>query len=466
MIYISKFTIAFVLVISSFSGVAQELEGFWNGYAELMGRTYRLEFEFTSTGNGFEGTMRSPDQGAPKTDLASIQFDQSNLKFEVPAIELRFEGTYAAVGNTIEGQIFQNGMVYPINLQREKLEEVRLKRPQTPQPPFDYHIEEVTFPSTDGSIHLAGTLTTPTTDLQAVVVMVSGSGPQNRDSNILDHKSFWVWADYFAQNGIACLRYDDRGVADSEGNFAAATSFDFANDARAALDYLLSRSEFAESQVGLVGHSEGGLIAAIVGAMPERVDFLVSLAGMGKDGRSVLETQNIDLRVGAGLSLESARTETERTMELIDLVVSTKDSTAAAAAIFNTINKKWPEESIQGSREELGAIYNNNINNLWMRTLLVTDPAPYWEKTTCPVLAINGDKDLQVSAGANLRAIQFALRRGGNTQSTFRTFKNHNHLLQETENGSAELYGKIEQTVSPEVLTFVTDWILKTTAEK
>lgn len=465
MIYISKFAIAFVLVISSLSGVAQELEGFWNGYADLMGRTYRLEFEFTSTEEGFDGTMRSPDQGASKTALANIQFGLSELEFEVPAIELRFEGTYDTDGNTIQGQIFQNGMVYSIHLQREKLEEVKLKRLQTPQPPFDYLIEEVTFPSRDGSFHLAGTLTTPNTALQAVVVMVSGSGPQNRDSAILDHKLFWVWADYFAQNGIACLRYDERGVADSEGNYAAATSFDFANDARAALDFLLTRNEFAAIQVGLVGHSEGGLIAAIIGAMPERVDFLVSLAGMGKDGRSVLETQNIDLRVGSGLSLESARAETERTIELFDIVVSTKDSTAAAEAIYQTINETWPEESIQGSQEELAAIYNNSVNNPWMRTLLVTDPAGYWEKTTCPVLAINGDKDLQVAAGANLRAIQFALRRGGNALGTFHTFKNHNHLLQQTENGSAELYGKIEHTVSLEVLTFVTDWILKTTAK-
>lgn len=466
MVYIWKFTIAFVLVISSLNGVAQKLEGFWNGYAELMGRTYRLEFEFTSTGDGFEGTMRSPDQGAPKTALANIQFDQSELEFEVPAAELRFEGRYDAVGDTIQGQIFQNGLVYPINLQREKLGEVKVKRPQTPQPPFDYLIEEVTFPSHDGSFHLAGTITTPATALQAVVVMVSGSGPQNRDSDILDHKLFWVWADYFAQNGIACLRYDDRGVADSEGNYAAATSFDFANDARAALDFLLTRNEFAVIQVGLVGHSEGGLIAAIIGAMPERVDFLVSLAGMGKDGRTVIKTQNIDLRVGAGLSLESARAETELTMELIDLVVSTQDSTEAAEAIYQTINETWPEESIQGSREELAAIYNSSVNNPWMRTLLVTDPSGYWEKSTCPVLAINGDKDLQVAAGANLRAIQFALRRGGNTQGTFHTFKNHNHLLQQTANGSAELYGKLEQTVSPEVLTFVTDWILKTTAKQ
>ena len=446
-------------------GSAQMLSGFWNGYADLMGRTMRLELEFTETTNGFEGTMQSPDQGSGAKVLDAIDLEEGVLRFKVPDLDLRFEGTYIVDGNTIDGQIFQSGNSYPISLQRERLEAIKPTRPQTPQPPFDYAVEELTFPSKNGKFNLAGTLTTPKTALKAVVVLVSGSGPQDRNSEILDHKSFWVWANYLAQNGIACLRYDDRGVGASEGNFATATSFDFANDARAALDYLLSRKEFSSSKVGLMGHSEGGLIASIIGAMPERIDFLVSLAGMGKDGRAVLEAQNIDMRVEAGLTIEAARSETQKTMALFDIAIGTPDSAATAQAIYKTIDETWQKEPSLGTSKEIAALFNSSINTQWMRTLLTTDPADYWEKTTCLVLAINGDKDLQVAAGANLRAIQFALRRGGNAQGTFHTFKNHNHLLQETEDGRIDLYGKLEQTISPEVLTFVTNWIVKSTAK-
>jgi pimeloyl-ACP methyl ester carboxylesterase len=461
----SKCLLVFLLFLNCSSCFAQTLSGFWNGYTELMGRTMRLEFEFTKTTNGFEGTMRSTDQGSSPKALDGIAFDQSVLSFDVLDFKVHFEGTYIADGNTIDGQIFQSGKSYPISLQRERLEAIKPNRPQTPQPPFDYAVEELTFPSKSGTFNLSGTLTTPKGNIKAVVVLVSGSGPQDRNSEILDHKSFWVWADYLAQNGIACLRYDDRGVRASEGDFTTATSFDFANDARAALDYLLSRKEFSSLKVGLMGHSEGGLIASIIGGMPERIDFLISLAGMGKNGRTILETQNIDLRVGAGLTLEAARSETQKTMALFDIAIGTPDSATTAQAIYKTIDETWPKGATQGSTEETAALFNNSINTKWMRTLLTTEPAEYWEKTTCPVLAINGDKDLQVAAGANLRAIQFALRRGGNAQGTFHTFKNHNHLLQETEDGRIDLYGKLEQTISPEVLTFVTNWIIKTTAK-
>ncbi len=459
-----QFSIICFLLGNTIASSAQNIDGFWNGYATLMGQDLRIVVQVEETPDGLSAVMKSPDQGSGDLPVTAISLTGSQFSYSVESVGLTYEGVFDDGNQVITGNLNQNGRLYPLTLVREVLEKKEIARPKNPSEPFNYTSEEISFKTLDGKYTLSGTLTIPAENITAVVVMVSGSGPQNRDSEILDHKPFWVWADHFAEKGIACLRYDERGVAASEGNFDMATSNDFAKDARAALNFLEKQSRFEAAAIGLVGHSEGGLVASLVGTMEEPVDFLVSLAGMGKDGRTLLEKQNFDIYVSSGLSAEMARYETNKTMALIDLVIATPDSAEAYQAIRQQV-ASWPEAETNSSVDKTTMAFNSSLNCVWMRNLLVLDPAPYWEKTTCPVLAINGNNDLQVDANANIRAIQFALRRGGNTNGTFKIFPNMNHLFQETEDGSIDLYGKLEQTVSPQVLEYVSDWIV-TTSQK
>lgn len=446
-------------------------EGKWLGTLDINGMKLRIVFNISLQKDGsFKTLLDSPDQGAEGIPSDKTTFEKGMLTVSMKAIGAEFSGKYNKESELIEGMFLQGGMTLPLTIKRTDVVE-KPKRPQTPQPPFPYISEEVQFRNEAAGIMLAGTLTIPEGDGPfPAVVLVTGSGPQDRDESLMGHKPFWVIADHLSRNGIAVLRYDDRGTVKSEGNFNSATSFDFAGDAEAALAYLESRKEINKSKTGVAGHSEGGLIAAILGVESKRLDFIVSLAGPGLTGEQIIYMQTELIGKANGVSDEHLQRELALMKQLFAVVKAEPDMALAEKKLRELFNEHiagLPEEEKGKSEYTDGAITQQiaRVNTAWFRKFLLFDPVPYLEKTTVPVLALIGEKDLQVPSKENLAAIEKALKKGGNKNFVVKEMAGLNHLFQKTENGSPAEYAKIEETVSPVVLQTMTEWIKNTTAK-
>ncbi len=346
-----------------------------------------------------------------------------------------------------------------------RAQDATVTRPQEPRPPFPYRSEEVVFDNPAAGITLAGTLTMPSdgTGFPAVVLL-TGSGAQNRDEEIFGHKPFFVLADHLTRRGVAVLRFDDRGVGGSGGDPATSTSADFATDAAAALDYLATRPETDPARTGLAGHSEGATIAFMVAAAhPQKVAFVVSMAGPGVVGLevSVMQVEDIYRAQGADEAIARAAADKQRAdltwfYSLTAEHVDTSPDEVAARMVpgYDAL----PDAVKATAREQILA-----SNSPWARFFMSHDPARDLARIECPVLAINGSKDLQVRASVNLAAIRTALAAAGNTALTEIEYPGLNHLLQTATTGHLREYGQIEETISPKVLEDIADWILKTT---
>lgn len=283
-----KIVLVFLItILTSITLNAQDITGEWNGLLKVQGIQLRLVFNVAKTDSGYLSTMDSPDQGANDIPVTTTTFDHPKIIFEVKNIGIEYIGELK--GEEIIGTFKQGGQEFSMDLSREEIEKVVVKRPQEPTEPYPYYSEDVTFKNATADISLAGTLTLPKKKGKyPVVILISGSGPQNRDCDLLGHKSFLVISDYLTRNGIGVLRYDDRGVEESTGDFDNATSADFATDVESAVEYLKSRKEIDKKNIGLVGHSEGGLIAPMVAAESEDIAFIVLLAGTGIQGDQLL----------------------------------------------------------------------------------------------------------------------------------------------------------------------------------
>ncbi len=345
----------------------------------------------------------------------------------------------------------------------------QINRPQEPKAPFSYNSESVSFVNSQaGNIKLAGTLTLPK-DIKKppIAILISGSGPQNRDEELMNHKPFLILADYLTSNGIAVLRYDDRGIAESEGDFKTATSFDFATDVEAAIEYLKTRADIDTSKIGLIGHSEGGLIAPIVASKNKDVAFIISLAGTGVDGREVILAQAWEIAKQMG-ALETTLKFNDTLSKIAYNIIKTETETDTAQIKLKiATNLKAYKKDIASSPyafyindQVIGKFTNIGANN-WFTTFIRTNPQDYYSKTTCPVLAINGSKDLQVLPKLNLAGIKQALKNANNNDVTIKELEGLNHLFQTSETGNPNEYGKIEETFSPIALEIIKDWILE-----
>ncbi|HAH58159.1 MAG TPA: alpha/beta hydrolase, partial [Bacteroidales bacterium] len=305
-------TISILIVTLLISHVltAQDITGQWNGILNVPGIQLRLVFNVSKSDKGYSSTMDSPDQGANDIPVTNTTFENSNIKFEVANLRIEYIGELK--GNEIIGTFKQAGQEFPMNLSRKAIEKEVIKRPQEPSKPYNYYSEEVTFQNTKANILLAGTLTLPEKEGNfPVVILITGSGPQNRDEELLGHKPFLVIADYLTKNGIGVLRYDDRGVGQSTGDFKAATTADFATDVESAIEYLKTRKEVNVHKIGLIGHSEGGIIAPMVASASNDVSFIVLLAGTGIRGDKLLLLQQELIAKANGVS----ETEIEKSIK-------------------------------------------------------------------------------------------------------------------------------------------------------
>jgi uncharacterized protein len=463
--FISLFLICLTIICRG-----QDISGSWNGVLNISETKLRIVFNITQTDNGYQATLDSPDQGAKGIPVTSAVYDHPSLKLEIKSAGIVFSGNFE--NDSIIGNFTQSGYNFPLALSKHEIKKEVRNRIQDPIEPFPYKSEEVSFKNITDNITLSGSLTIPETPgPHPAVVLISGSGPQNRNSEILGHKPFLIIADHLTRQGIAVLRFDDRGVGDSEGIFAQATSADFANDVMAAVNFLKSRAEINIQKIGLVGHSEGGLIAPIVAVNhPESLNFIVLLAGPGISGDKILLLQQELIGKAAGMSKDEIKSIKAINSEAFKIIRSKKNEEEIHEGLSLyalKLYKKLPQEmkNSEMSEDEFVKGQVGQLTNPWMLYFLRHEPQAYLRKVQCSVLAINGEKDLQVPADINLKAIKQALEKGGNKKVTTKKLPKLNHMFQHCNTGSPNEYAGIEQTFAPEALNEISDWIIKKVSE-
>jgi len=444
--------------------LAEDITGQWNGVLKVQGMQLRLVFNISKTGNIYTSTMDSPDQGAKDIPVTTTSFENSTLKIAVVNIGVQYEGVLGK-DNIVVGNFKQGGQSLPLNLSKEKIEKEKVNRPQEPIKPYSYYSEDLFFENKKAGITLAGTLTLPKKQgVFPVVVLISGSGPQNRDEQLMGHKPFLVLSDYLTKNGIAVLRFDDRGTAASKGNFTSATSFDFASDVEAAVEYLKTRNEINKKKIGLIGHSEGGIIAPMVASNSKDIAFIILLAGTGIPGDQLLLLQQELIGKASGLSdkeIQKNKGINKGAFEIVRKSGNTeKLKVDLTEYLKQTLKDTLNAPKTNGmNKEDVVKSQVDQMTSPWMMNFLRYNPAPALEKLKCSVLALNGEKDLQVPAKINLEAIKKALTKAGNKKLTTRELPNLNHLFQECKTGAPSEYASIEQTFSPSALTEILKWL-------
>ena len=406
------------------------LKGAWTGKLNVYGNELTLVFHF----NGEDCTLDSPDQGV-KGVPAKLERTVTGIKVAVPSINASYEGVN--MGESIMGTFKQHGQSFPLTIKPGLL---KRNRPQTPAMPYPYQTQEVSF--NNGDAILKGTLVIPENASRQtpVMLMVTGSGLQNRDEEIFEHKPFAVIADALARAGIATLRYDDRGFGESTGDVVNCTTEDLKNDAFAGVQLLRSRFD----KVGVIGHSEGGTIALMLAA-EKKVDFIVSLAGMAVSGKETLLWQN-------RLALAAANIPSET----IDLYCNALDE-VFDASISGTAMPSTTQYNLPTSLAQNLTVVTKQLQTPYMKQFLTLDSRPLLGNITCPVLALNGSKDTQVEPESNLGALRSGLQK--NAKNKLEAIEGVNHLFQHCKTGMATEYGNIEETIAPEVLEKMVYWL-------
>jgi hypothetical protein len=433
----------------------QEIQGIWQGVLEVSGAKLRIVFNISAGQNStLTATMDSPDQGVIGIPVDKVTFQNDNLDLEVLSIPGVYNGRFSEDNQTINGHWEQSGQSFPLILQRIDKAPV-LNRPQEPKRPYPYKDEEVIYKNETTGIELAGTLTLPTSEGPSpAVLLITGSGAQDRNETIVGHRPFLVLSDYLTRRGIAVLRVDDRGIGGSNGNVSQATSEDFAGDVLTGVEYLKGREEIDPEKIGLIGHSEGGIIAPMVAVRSEDVAFIVMMAGSGLTGEEILYLQAELISRSEGVSDDEIAKEREIQSRIFDVVKNETDNAAAEKKLNEILDEiEMPKENRQAEIEK--------ILSPWFRFFLTYDPKSTLINVQCPVLAIIGEKDLQVPSEQNLPAIEEALRTGGNKNYTVMELPDLNHLFQTAITGSPSEYEQIEETISPSALEVIGDWILQ-----
>jgi uncharacterized protein len=452
-------------VLTGGAAAPADIVGDWAGALEVgVVRLHLILHVSRGDGGALRATMDSVDQGANGIPVDVIVLKGPSLHFEMNALGASYDGTLSEDGNELAGDFTQRGTKLPLRLTRtDDVSALLPKRPQEPTPPFPYASEDVTYSNPSAGVSLAGTLTLPTgAGPHPVVVLISGSGPQDRDESLMGHRPFLILADYLTRKGIAVLRVDDRGVGKSTGTFASSTTEDFAGDVLAGVAYLKTRREIDPKRIGLIGHSEGGYVAPLVATRSTEVAFIVLLAGPGVPIAVLLREQ-------ARLLLEASGADpafiemNQRTQERMFEIVRRESDPAAAAPELKAEIDALLAQLPSAQRDAAKASAESSVtmvNSPWFRYLLTYDPAATLRRVKVPVLALNGELDLQVPPAQNLPAIEKALHLGGNQDVETAVLPKLNHLFQTATTGSVSEYRTIEETMSPVALEKISSWIL------
>jgi len=433
---------------------AADITGDWLGTLEVGATRLRIVFHITTRQEGLQATIDSPDQNVSGLPVSSVQVNGLSVTLESTRLSAVYEGKISSDFSTLDGTWQQGALESPLKLKRvkDKAELAPPRRPQNPAKPYPYREEDISYENKAQGIKLGATLTIPPGKGPfPAVVLITGSGPQDRDESLMGHKPFLVLADYLTRKGIVVLRADDRGVGKSTGEFSGATTADFATDTEAGITYLKTRPEVNPKMIGLIGHSEGGIIAPMIAARNPDVAFIVMLAGSGVPGDEIIVTQAELLAEAAGQSHEEAIKAGEKQRRILEVVKGNID---------DVILEKHLHEELAGDMTDaqIGAIVRQ-LNIRWLRYFLTYDPAQALRKVRCPVLVLNGEKDLQVPPKRNLPVIRKALEVAGNKNFEVDELPGLNHLFQAAKTGSPAEYAEIEETMSPVVLEKVSSWI-------
>lgn len=453
----------------------KKIEGSWLGTLEVPGGKLRVVANVTRKPDGtLTALMDSPDQGAKGIPISKIALRGDVFTLEVAAVGASFEGKLSADGKEIVGTFKQGGGELPLTLRHvDKAPEVapapKLNRPQEPKPPYPYKEREVAYDNTAGGVKLAGTLTIPQGKGPfPAVLLITGSGAQNRNEELMGHKPFLLIADYLTRRGIAVLRVDDRGIGGSTGSVDQSTTNDFVGDVLTGVAFLKKQPEIDPKKIGLIGHSEGGLIAPIAASRSTDVAFIVMMAGTGLTGEEILYLQGALIAKAAGAPEAALADQLKGQKALFSIIKQEKDNAVAEKKITAYREEelsKLPEEE-RKKAATMDAQFKAGIRatmSPWFRYFLTLDPRPSLRKVTCPVLAINGANDLQVPPKENLPEIEAALKAAGNKDYTVKLLPGLNHLFQTSATGAPSDYAKIEETISPSALQIMGDWIMKHT---
>ncbi len=415
--------------------------------------------------------MDSLDQAANDLPIDTITSEGGVVRFEARALSLSYEGKLNDDGSEIVGNLKQGPATFPVTFKRTE-KAPTLGRPQDPQKPYPYSEEEVSYENTIDKVRLTGTLTLPPSRKPVpAVVLITGSGGQDRNETLLGHRPFLVLADHLTRRGIAVLRVDDRGMGGSAPGSPNATSENYAEDVLAGVAFLKGRKEINPRQIGLIGHSEGGMIAPIAAVRSKDVAFIVMMAGMGQTGTDVILMQGDLLQKASGSGPEMITQVRKAFEQIFAILKAEKDNVAAEKKIREAVVSQMAtmtEAQKKAFAPVLGTI-NAQMKMYvsdWFRYFLLFDPGPTLAKVRIPVLAIVGEKDLQVPPQENLVLIEAALKKGGNKNYTILLMPGVNHLFQTAKTGSPSEYGVIEETVSPTALQTISDWILKQTTTR
>ncbi|HLA95052.1 MAG TPA: alpha/beta hydrolase [Pyrinomonadaceae bacterium] len=464
-----------ILTVCSFQVSGQNtanIEGNWLGAISIGGAKVRFFLKISKDPAGlFMAKIDSLDQGATDLPVDTIVQESNLVRFAANNIGLDFEGTLNEKGDEISGGFKRGASSLPVVFKRT-LEVPKSTRPQDPAKPYPYNEEEITYENKKDSVKLAGTLTLPRVEGQhPAVILITGSGSQDRNSTVAGHRIFVVLADYLTRRGIAVLRVDDRGIGRSAPGPVNATSEDFAGDVLTGVEYLKSRKEINPKQIGLIGHSEGGMIAPLAASRSTDVAFIILLAGPGQTGDEIVYGQNeqgirsnVTNPILAANALKFVR-------NLLAILKSVDSNEIANRRISEALQKQLSQmtESEKNAFAPIEAAVKAQIPMMmspWYRYFLAYDPRLTLQQIKIPVLALNGENDTQVPAKENLDLVAAALRKGGNKDYMIRSFPKLNHLFQTSRTGLTDEYGEIEETFAPLVMEIISDWILKKTVRK
>lgn len=448
---------------------SNDLEGRWEGKLKTGTSTLRIVFELSVNKEGtLAALLDSPDQGVTGIHVDTAALNGNQIRMVINAAHAMYRGDMKADSEVIVGEWMQGGLTLPLTLKKQT------GFPMTSEseiPAVTYVSRNVTFENTKADVALAGTLTLPdSTGVFPAVLLIDGSGPHDRDETILGHKPFLVLADYLTRHGIAVLRYDKRGVGQSTGDYATATTEDFASDALAGVNYLMTLKQVNKKEIGLIGHSEGGAIAPMVAVESHNVAFIVMMAGPGVSGEQILLTQGAMIMKADGASDSAIDINRQVQERLFKVVKTERDSAREARELRTILERGLSKMGIYKSNEKAEEMSVDEqlrfLLSPWMKFFISYNPAPTLEKVKCPVLAIWGTRDLQVPPSVNLPAVRSALLRGGNKHFKVMELKGLNHLFQTANTGSPLEYGKIKEAISRKALDVITRWILKEIGRK
>ncbi len=446
-------------------GISQSdpvFKGLWTGTLHANGMEIDLDIEIDSLQKN--ALLDVPLQNLTAISSSRVLVVGDTVSLDFPMLRAQYSGVYNSDSSLIIGN-WSQGISIPLNLRRTD-QKTTFNRPQTPIEPFPYTSTDITIKNNKQNIKLSATLTMPEGKGPfPLAILISGSGPQDRNSEIFKHKPFLIISDYLTREGIAILRYDDRGVGLSKGSFKKATSADLATDAEAVFRYGFTLDNIDKSKIGIIGHSEGGLIAPMIASKSDSVGFIVSIAGPGVPISELMLLQNLNIFKKNGMTKEGLELTSAALPKIYAIATQDKepkllyDTLISEIHGFYTSLTKEDQLLLGPNKASYYLVLSQGLFSTWFRYFLGFDPTPYWEKTKCPVLAISGSEDLQVDAEQNITAIQNILKKNNQKNNDFKILKGLNHLMQPCQSCTIGEYATLETTFDTSALKYIKDFI-------